>query len=81
LSHKRKENFHNWKGIGDKGLKLSRKERPTSNGFRRKVYQSFEQRGDAGLDLIDGLSSAGRVESPVGQRESPLFRCGFSRIY
>jgi hypothetical protein len=23
------------------------------NRFRRKVYQSFEQRGDAGLDLID----------------------------
>lgn len=51
------------------------------NRFRREVYQSFEQRGDAGLDLIDALSSATTVESPVGQSESPLFRRGFSSIY
>lgn len=49
------------------------------NRFRREIYQSFEQRGDAGLDLIDALSSATTVESPVGQSESPLFRRGFSR--
>lgn len=51
------------------------------NLFRREVYESFEQRGDAGLDLIDALSSAETVESPVGQSESPLFRRGFSSIY
>jgi hypothetical protein len=49
--------------------------------FRQEVYQSFEQRGDAGLDLIDALSSAESVESPVWQSESPLFRRGFSSIY
>jgi hypothetical protein len=49
--------------------------------FRREVYKSFEQRGDGGLDLIDALSSAETVESPVGQSESPLFRRGFSSIY
>jgi hypothetical protein len=49
--------------------------------FRREVYKSFEQRSDAGLDLIDAMSSAERVESPVGQSESPLFRRRFSSIY
>jgi hypothetical protein len=49
--------------------------------FRREVYQSFERRGDAGMDLIDALSSAVTVESPVGQSESPLFRRGFSSVY
>ena len=51
------------------------------NQFRREVYESFEQRGDAGLDLIDALSSATQVESPIGQSESPLFRRGFSSVY
>jgi hypothetical protein len=45
--------------------------------FRREVYQSIEQRGDCGLDLIDALT----VESPVGQSESPLFRRRFSSVY
>ena len=49
--------------------------------FRREVYQSFEKRGDAGLDLIDGISSSAHVESPVGVSESPLFRRNFSSIY
>lgn len=49
--------------------------------FRREVYQSFEQRGDAGLDLIDALTSALSVESPVATSESPLFRRGFGSIY
>jgi hypothetical protein len=49
--------------------------------FRREVYQSFEQRADAGLDLVDALSSAPTVESPVGLSESSLFRRGFSSIY
>jgi hypothetical protein len=42
--------------------------------FRREVYQSFEQRADSGMDLIDALTSAVTVESPVAQSQSPLFR-------
>lgn len=49
--------------------------------FRREVYQSFAKRGDAGLDLIDGISSSEVVESPVSVSESPLFRRKFSSIY
>ena len=51
------------------------------NRFRREVYQSFEQRGDTGMDLIDALTSALTVESPVAQSESPLFRRRFSSVY
>lgn len=49
--------------------------------FRQEVYQSFEQRADSGMDLIDALSSAMTVESPVAQSESPLFRRRFSSVY
>ncbi|MCB8943506.1 MAG: transposase [Ardenticatenaceae bacterium] len=49
--------------------------------FREEVYQSLEQRADAGLDLIDALTSAVVVESPVAISESPLFRRGFSSVY
>ena len=51
------------------------------NRFRAEVYQSFEQRGDAGLELIDALTSTPGVESPVELSESPLFRRRFSSIY
>jgi len=49
--------------------------------FREEVYQSFEQRADAGMDLIDALSSAVAVESPVALSESPLFRRKYSSVY
>ncbi len=49
--------------------------------FRRGVYQSIEQRADCGMDLIDALTSALTVESPVAQSESPLFRRRFSSVY
>ena len=49
--------------------------------FRREVYHSFEQRADAGMDLVDALTSAPTVESPVGLSESALFRRGFSSVY
>lgn len=49
--------------------------------FRREVYECFEQRADAGLELVDALSSAPTVESPVGLSESSLFRRGFSSVY
>ena len=51
------------------------------NRFRAEVYQSFAQRGDAGLELIDVLTSTPGVESPVALSESPLFRRGFSSVY
>lgn len=37
------------------------------NRFRREVYQSFKRHGDARADLIDALTSALTVESPVAQ--------------
>ena len=49
--------------------------------FRQEVYQNFRQRKDAGLDLIDALTSAEQVESPVAVSESPLFRRGFGSVY
>lgn len=49
--------------------------------FRDTVYQSFDKRGDAGLDMIDALTSAAVVESPVALSESRLFRRAFSSIY
>jgi hypothetical protein len=49
--------------------------------FRREVYHCLEQRADAGLDLVDALTSAPVVESPVGLSESPLFRREFSSVY
>lgn len=49
--------------------------------FREEVYQSFEQRADAGMDLIDAMTAAVVVESPVAMSESPLFRRGFSMIF
>ena len=51
------------------------------NRFRREGYQVFEHRADAGMDLVDALTSAPTVESPVGMSESPLFRRGFSSVY
>lgn len=49
--------------------------------FRETVYQSFVLRGDAALDLLDALTSAVVVESPVALSESPLFRRQFSSVY
>lgn len=49
--------------------------------FRREVYQSFEQRADAGMDLVDALTSAPTVRSPVELSESALFRRRFSSVY
>lgn len=49
--------------------------------FRREVYRSFEQRADAGMDLVDALTSAPTVRSPVELSESVLFRRRFSSVY
>ncbi|HOV48747.1 MAG TPA: transposase [Anaerolineae bacterium] len=49
--------------------------------FRDTVYRCFEKRGDAALDLLDALTSAAAVESPVALSTSPLFRRVFSSVY
>jgi hypothetical protein len=49
--------------------------------FRDAVYQSFLKRSDAVLDLIDALSVAGKVDSPVALSEETPFRRKFSMVY
>jgi hypothetical protein len=49
--------------------------------FREKVYQSMRKRADAILDLIDALTVAGHVKSPVALSEETPFRRKFSSIF
>ena len=49
--------------------------------FREKVYQSMRKRADAILDLIDALTVAGHVDSPVAPSEETPFRRKFSSIF
>ncbi len=49
--------------------------------FREAVYQSIIKRGDAFLDLLDALTVAGHVESPVALSEEQPFRRKFSSIF
>ncbi len=51
------------------------------NRFRQEVYQNLDRRSDSGVELIDTLSSAMVVESPVALSESPLFRRQFSSVH
>jgi hypothetical protein len=51
------------------------------NQYRQEIYTSFEERSDIGMNLVDALSSAAQVESPVRVSESPLFGRKFSAIY
>lgn len=51
------------------------------NQYRQEIYTSFEERSDIGMNLVDALSSAAQVESPVRVSESPLFQRKFSAIY
>lgn len=51
------------------------------NEYRQEMYKSFEKRSDIGMNLVDALSSAGQVESPVSVSESPLFKRRFSAVY
>ncbi len=51
------------------------------NEFREAVYQKVIWRPAAILDLIDALTTAGHVNSPVALSESPLFRRKFSSVY
>lgn len=49
--------------------------------FRIAVYQSIRKRADAVLDLIDALTVAGHVTSPVALSEETPFRRKFSSIF
>lgn len=51
------------------------------NKFRNAVYQKVSYRPDAIMDMIDALTIAGQVSSPVAVSESPLFRRKFSSVY
>jgi hypothetical protein len=49
--------------------------------FRIAVYQSILKRADAMMDLIDALTVAGHVGSPVALSEETPFRRKFSSIF
>jgi hypothetical protein len=49
--------------------------------FREAVYQKVLYRPDAILDMIDALTIAGHVRSPVAISESALIRRKFSSVY
>jgi hypothetical protein len=49
--------------------------------FRDAVYQNLHKRSDAVMDLIDALTVAGHVESPVALSEETPFRRKFSMVY
>jgi len=41
--------------------------------FREEIYQSFTQRADAGLDLIDATDRLLEIESPVASSDHRCF--------
>lgn len=49
--------------------------------FRQRVYQKFRKRADAALDLVDAVTTAGVVASPVAMSAEPPFRRKFSMVY
>jgi len=49
--------------------------------FRNKVYQSIRKRADAFLDLLDALTVAGQVSSPVALSEEAPYRRKFSSVF
>jgi len=53
----------------------------TISEFREAVYQKVIWRSGAIMDLMDALTIAGHVDSPVALSESPLFRRKFSSVY
>jgi hypothetical protein len=53
----------------------------TISEFREAVYQKMTYRSAAILDLVDALTTAGHISSPVALSESPLFRRKFSSVY
>jgi hypothetical protein len=53
----------------------------TISEFREAVYQKVTYRPAAILDLVDALTIAGHISSPVALSESSLFRRKFSGVY
>lgn len=49
--------------------------------FRQSVYQILPRRADAIVDLVDALTVAGHVDSPVALSEEAPYRRKFSSIY
>ena len=49
--------------------------------FRQDIYNCFTQRADASLDLVDALTQALEVESPVALSESPAFQRDYPSVY
>jgi hypothetical protein len=49
--------------------------------FRKAVYQSLRRRADILFDLIDALTVAGQVSSPVALSEEKPFRRKFCSVY
>lgn len=49
--------------------------------FREAVHDSFTRRADAALDLVDALTGAGQVDSPVALSEAASFQRKFSSVY
>jgi len=49
--------------------------------FRKAVYQSLSRRADILFNLIDALTVAGQVSSPVALSEQKPFRRKFSSVY
>ena len=49
--------------------------------FRKAGYQSIQKRADAFFDLLDALTVAGHVNSPVALSEETPFRRKFSSIF
>lgn len=52
-----------------------------SQQFREQLYHSFCKRGAAALDLVDALTQAQSVESPVALSEEVVFRRRYSSVY
>jgi hypothetical protein len=55
--------------------------KPLIQQFRDAVYQIMPKRADASLDMIDALTVAGHVDSPVALSEEAPFRRKFSSAY
>ncbi len=49
--------------------------------FRKAVYQSIRKRADAFFDLLDAMTVAGHVSSPVALSEETPFRRKFSSVF
>ncbi len=49
--------------------------------FRKTVYQCLRKRADAFLDLLDALTAAGHVNSPVALSEETPYRRKFSSVF